>query len=163
MTAPFDSNPRAGERQAMTDPERTLITRRQALATAGLTTLALALPGCATVPASATADRSQSGSALLDDFAWRLLELTPEEATSKGVDTGARAHLRARLEDRSAAGQARSKPVSSDSPERVGPLHCGQSMPGGAWPSRPAAVHARKRRNASVRRITYALRRSPPR
>jgi len=107
MTAPFDSNPRAGERQAMTDPERTLITRRQALATAGLTTLALALPGCATVPASATADRSQSGSALLDDFAWRLLELTPEEATSKGVDTGARAHLRARLEDRSAAGQAR--------------------------------------------------------
>jgi uncharacterized protein (DUF885 family) len=43
--------------------------------------------------------------AVLDDIADRLLRLVPETATSLGVDTGARADLRARLMDRSAAGQ----------------------------------------------------------
>ncbi|MCA1661631.1 MAG: DUF885 domain-containing protein, partial [Novosphingobium sp.] len=59
------------------------LTRRQAMAGAGLGALAIALPGCATVATG------------------------PEDATTKGVDTGAHAHLRSRLEDRSSAGQAR--------------------------------------------------------
>ena len=42
---------------------------------------------------------------LLQTFADNLLRLYPEQASSLGVDTGARAALRSRLEDRSAAGQ----------------------------------------------------------
>jgi uncharacterized protein (DUF885 family) len=45
-----------------------------------------------------------SAASLLDSLAWQLLELEPEGATSLGVDTGAHAGLRARLEDRSPAG-----------------------------------------------------------
>lgn len=80
------------------------ITRRQALAAGGVGVLALALPGCAATlarPASATPTNAGK---LLDDFAWRLLALQPETATEKGVDSGARADLRSKLEDRSAAG-----------------------------------------------------------
>lgn len=40
-------------------------------------------------------------------MAWRLLALKPENATQLGIDTGAHAGLRSRIEDRSAAGQAR--------------------------------------------------------
>jgi uncharacterized protein (DUF885 family) len=43
--------------------------------------------------------------ALLDSIADNLLRLLPESATSLGIDTGARAALRSRLADRSAAGQ----------------------------------------------------------
>ena len=42
---------------------------------------------------------------MLQCFADNLLRLYPEQASSLGVDTGARAALRSRLEDRSAAGQ----------------------------------------------------------
>ncbi len=45
--------------------------------------------------------------ALLDDVGNNLLDLFPELATSLGLDTGARAGLRSRLADRSAAGQQR--------------------------------------------------------
>ena len=45
--------------------------------------------------------------ALLDDVAGNLLRLTPEQATSLGIDTGARAALRSQLADRSPAGQQR--------------------------------------------------------
>ena len=44
-------------------------------------------------------------SALLDSIGDNLLRLSPESATSLGVDTGARAALRSRLADRSVAGQ----------------------------------------------------------
>lgn len=44
---------------------------------------------------------------LLDTVANKLLGLFPEQATSLGIDTGGRAGLRARLADRSAAGQQR--------------------------------------------------------
>ena len=92
----------------MTNPLPTLLSRREVVAGAGLGALALTLPGCATAASTAMPRPApQSASALLDDFAWRLLELTPEDATSKGVDTGAHAALRSRLEDRSAAGQQR--------------------------------------------------------
>jgi len=43
--------------------------------------------------------------ALLDQVADNLLRLTPEGATSLGIDTGARAALRSQLTDRSAQGQ----------------------------------------------------------
>ena len=45
--------------------------------------------------------------ALLDELGENLLRLLPESATSLGIDTGARASLRAQLTDRSAAGQQR--------------------------------------------------------
>jgi uncharacterized protein (DUF885 family) len=51
---------------------------------------------------------NESGAlALLDDVAENLLRLAPEGATSLGIDTGARAALRAMLTDRSAEGQRR--------------------------------------------------------
>ena len=45
--------------------------------------------------------------ALLDSIGNNLLSLYPEQATSLGIDTGARSGLRSRLTDRSAAGQQR--------------------------------------------------------
>ena len=45
--------------------------------------------------------------ALLDSIGENLLALSPESATSLGIDTGARAALRSRLADRSQAGQDR--------------------------------------------------------
>ena len=80
------------------------ITRRQALAGLGAGASLLALGGCQralTPPASA----GSGGQALLDEVAWNLLAHEPERATSLGVDTGAHAALRARIEDQSPAGQ----------------------------------------------------------
>ena len=82
------------------------LTRREALAAGGLGALAVVLPGCAATVARPAALAPADTAALLADFAWRLLALTPEDATGKGVDTGAHAALRSQLEDRSAAGQA---------------------------------------------------------
>jgi len=74
-------------------------TRRQALAgLGGVSTLALA--GCKTIGPPAIAP-----DALLDDIAWNLLKHKPETATAQGVDTGANAYLRGRLNDSSALGQ----------------------------------------------------------
>lgn len=87
--------------------EQSVFSRRDVLHAGGLGTLALALPSCAATLAQSETATPANATALLDDFAWRLLDLTPEDATTKGVDTGAHAALRSRLEDRSAAGQAR--------------------------------------------------------
>ncbi len=78
--------------------------RRRALTALGGGTLALLLPGCARSLATAAAPADNG--ALLDAIAWRFLAHHPELATQKGVDTGAYAALRGKLEDRSAAGQA---------------------------------------------------------
>lgn len=81
---------------------RSLITRRSALQMAAAGGAALVLsPGALAAPAANDSVRS-----LLDSVAWNLLALKPERATSIGVDKGAHAALRSRLEDRSAAGQA---------------------------------------------------------
>ena len=77
------------------------ITRRQALAGLGATS-ALAVTGCATMPAAPATDVA----ALLDDVAYNLLEHEPERATGLGVDVGQYAALRGKLEDQSARGQA---------------------------------------------------------
>ncbi len=53
---------------------------------------------------AASTGTSQDAAALLDTLAWRLLELDPAQATGLGVDTGAHAALRGRLDDRSPAG-----------------------------------------------------------
>ena len=59
-------------------------------------------------PARALAGRTPAA-ALLDRFAWQLLDLQPAEATRLGVDTGLHAALRGRLDDRSPAGIEKSR------------------------------------------------------
>lgn len=84
------------------------ITRRHALAGLGATT-ALTLAGCAPAGTIATGSASplkiDAANAMLDQVAYNLLAHEPERATSLGVDTGAYAGLRSRLEDQSIAGQ----------------------------------------------------------
>ncbi len=73
---------------------------RRTLLQASAAALALqALPASAASPADAAAER------LLARTAERLLADYPESASSAGIDTGARARLKARLTDRSGAGQ----------------------------------------------------------
>ena len=81
------------------------LTRRETLGAISATA-AYAMFGRATSALAAPASEAQAR-ALLDSFADRLLQLKPERATSQGVDVGARATLRYRLEDRSAAAQRR--------------------------------------------------------
>jgi uncharacterized protein (DUF885 family) len=87
-----------------------LLTRREMLA--ALASIA-ALPlvstcGVAgTVPMAAPGDADRNAVALLDRIGGDLLQLFPEQATSLGLDVGARSELRSRLGDRSAAGQGR--------------------------------------------------------
>jgi uncharacterized protein (DUF885 family) len=59
---------------------------------------------------------------LLDELADNLLRLLPEDATSLGIDTGARASLRSQLTDRSAAGQQRIASQLKSDLERVNAL-----------------------------------------
>ena len=61
----------------------------------------------APLPPPPTSPDEASARVLLDAVAENLLRLAPEGATSLGIDTGARAALRAQLTDRSAAGQQR--------------------------------------------------------
>jgi uncharacterized protein (DUF885 family) len=89
----------------------TALTRRQALAAAASTT---ALSACtlhapaslATTGSRARIDEAQA-TALLDSVAENLLALSPESATSLGIDKDGRTTLRSRLSDRTPAGQAR--------------------------------------------------------
>jgi uncharacterized protein (DUF885 family) len=58
-------------------------------------------------PTTLTTPNEASALALLDEVADNLIRLMPEQATSLGIDTGARAALRSLLTDRSAEGQRR--------------------------------------------------------
>lgn len=60
----------------------------------------------ANLPARAAGNADAAAEEVLADFAEELLADYPETATSFGIDNGARAQLKARLTDRSAAGQA---------------------------------------------------------
>jgi uncharacterized protein (DUF885 family) len=87
----------------------TALSRRQTLAALSAGAATLALPACANKALSATVagPLDETGAkTLLDSIADRLLALSPENATSLGVDVGAQAALRGKLADRSAAGQA---------------------------------------------------------
>ena len=64
---------------------------------------AFALSGCSTTAAPRTA--SARARAIYDEIFNRMLEVAPELATGLGLDTGARAHLRARLSDESQGGR----------------------------------------------------------
>jgi uncharacterized protein (DUF885 family) len=86
-----------------------LISRRDALAALASTAVLPLTSGCRSeraVIAPAAAIEADAR-ALLDELAENLLRLLPESATSLGIDTGARAPLRAQLTDRSASGQQR--------------------------------------------------------
>ncbi len=92
----------------MLHPSPTL-TRRQTMAALGAGAATLALPACANkaLSASIAGPLDEAGAkALLDSIADRLLALSPESATSLGVDVGEKAALRGKLGDRSASGQA---------------------------------------------------------
>jgi uncharacterized protein (DUF885 family) len=66
------------------------------------------MSGCNRDPVSTPSATTETDAiALLDDIGNNLLRLSPETATSLGIDTGARASFRAQLMDRSAAGQQR--------------------------------------------------------
>ncbi len=56
--------------------------------------------------AAAPADRNAALRAMLDRFFYARLDSSPEQATRLGLDSGARAGLKAKLDDVSAAGQA---------------------------------------------------------
>jgi uncharacterized protein (DUF885 family) len=75
-------------------------TRREFIVATGAALAAVNLPARGAGAEDAAAQK------LLTEFAEELLADYPENATALGVDTGARAALKARLTDRSAAGQA---------------------------------------------------------
>jgi uncharacterized protein (DUF885 family) len=79
-----------------------MLDRRAFLATTGVAALAAAAPA-----AFAQADENARLRALLDRFFNEQVDESPESATSLGLDEGARAPLKARLDDRSPAERAR--------------------------------------------------------
>jgi len=81
------------------------LTRRQTVAALAATAAFSFLPGCKVQSGKAGAAGDADASKLLDSIAENLLRLSPEGATSLGIDTGNRAGLRSQLGDRSAAGQ----------------------------------------------------------
>jgi uncharacterized protein (DUF885 family) len=80
-----------------------MLDRRAFLATAGSAAALQALPARAAGPAAGDA----AAEALLSQVADELLRDHPENATTLGLDKGARAALKSRLSDRSLAGKAR--------------------------------------------------------
>jgi uncharacterized protein (DUF885 family) len=81
---------------------------------------AVPLYGCSRRPSSeASTDPESEVLALIDRIAENLLRLSPEGATSLGIDTGDRASLRSQLMDRSAAGQQRIASLVREDLERV--------------------------------------------
>src|SRR5687767_12445232 len=89
--------------------EKTLNRREMIASLASLAALPL-VSGCGgySVPAPPTTTPNETTArVLLDEVAENLIRLTPEGATSLGIDTGARAGLRSMLTDRSADGQRR--------------------------------------------------------
>lgn len=89
----------------MSNPLSTPLSRRHTLASlgAGAAGIALAAPTSAFQGGAATG--AKGADALLASIADNLLALSPESATSLGIDTGARAAERGKSSDRSAAGQ----------------------------------------------------------
>jgi uncharacterized protein (DUF885 family) len=96
----------------MHDRLSTPFSRRQTLGALGTGAAGLALTACtgtvgtgAGIAPSPAAGGQAGAEALLASIGDNLLALSPESATSLGIDTGARAAERGKLSDRSAAGQ----------------------------------------------------------
>ena len=90
------------------------LNRRQLLAALASAAVLPLLPGCAagrrvtsSPPSPSPSPADEAALAVLDNIGEAFLRLFPESATSLGIDIGARAGLRARLGDRSAAGTQR--------------------------------------------------------
>ena len=84
------------------------LTRREMVAVLASAASLPLVGACAGQHLSPPVTRSDSDAlALLDSIGNNLLNLYPEQATSLGIDVGARAALRSQLTDRSAAGQQR--------------------------------------------------------
>jgi len=82
--------------------------RRHALSLLGTGTAALALEACSrAAPTELTSVPPLLAAGFLDKYAWKLIELSPESATSLGVDNGSHTALRSQLGDRSQTGQRR--------------------------------------------------------
>jgi uncharacterized protein (DUF885 family) len=82
------------------------LSRREAFTAFGAGGLLIVLPGCTRSLAATVGPATEAeASALLDSIAENLLWLSPESATSLGIDKESRAPLRSRLADRSQAGQ----------------------------------------------------------
>lgn len=81
------------------------LSRRETIAALGATAAAPLLAQA--TPAWARPATDAEASALLDSIAENLLRLSPEQATSLGIDTGPRARMRYELGDRTMAGQWR--------------------------------------------------------
>lgn len=82
--------------------------RREFLIGASSTALAAGIPGEALARAAAPARGDLALNALMDRLFYQTLAISPETASQLGLDKGARAGMRARLDDRSMAGRARS-------------------------------------------------------
>ncbi|HEX8061930.1 MAG TPA: DUF885 family protein, partial [Allosphingosinicella sp.] len=91
-------------------------TRRHFLGSAGAVVALQLLPGCATKPVAAAGGSKE---ALLAGMAEQLLAEYPENATSLGLDKGARAGLKSRLADRSLHGRARLAGAAADRLRRL--------------------------------------------
>ena len=101
----------------------TKLTRRSALS--ALAASVVTLPASARAPLKVTHGRritEAEASTLLEKIADDFLALSPETATSIGVDKGARAPLRHRLGDRSEAGQERFAAMIRTDLARIEPL-----------------------------------------
>src|SRR5215831_16324816 len=83
------------------------INRREAIAALTSATLVPLMAACRNDPAHPPTSTTTDAAALavLDEIADNLLRLSPESATSLGIDTGTRSSLRSQLSDRSAQGQ----------------------------------------------------------
>ena len=83
------------------------INRREAIVTLASSTGIPLLSACTREAAQAPSATPTEADALklLDDVAGNLLRLSPESATSLGIDSGTRASLRSQLTDRSTGGQ----------------------------------------------------------
>ena len=93
-----------------------LLSRREAIAALASTAALPLIAACAGHRSPARPATNEADAlALLDRVAENLLRLSPESATSLGIDTGARAALRSQLADRSADGRQRvAKQVRAD-------------------------------------------------
>lgn len=95
-------------------------TRRALLSTGSLAVGVAAAPALAKVAQVATRAATPSNfRQTIDAFADEVLQFSPETATSLGVDTGARASLRAKLSDGSEAGNARFAAAVGDMMTRI--------------------------------------------
>jgi uncharacterized protein (DUF885 family) len=90
--------------QAMNATNWSHPSRRALLAMLGAGTASGLLSACKVPPAAGPAPASAAQ--FLDALAWKIIDLSPESATSLGIDTGTHAGLRSRLGDRSPRGVA---------------------------------------------------------